>query len=47
MTGLLFMCHLPVQFVLVAATASTSNVEALVASETVQDAIRASRPTSP
>ncbi len=35
-----FMGHVLVQFVLIAATASTSTVDALVASETVKDAIR-------
>ena len=36
-----FMGHVLVQFVLIAATASTSTVDALVASDTVKDAIRA------
>ena len=36
-----FMGHVLVQFVLIAATASTSTVDALVASETVKNAIRA------
>jgi len=36
-----FMGHVLVQFVLIAATASTSTVDALVASEAVKDAIRA------
>ena len=36
-----FMGHVLVQFVLIAATASTSMADALVASETVKDAIRA------